>query len=301
VDGATFGFTPDGRLYFTEIFGGHRWLTLLGLDGTLVGTIRPQLQVTFGVEGAVALPDGRFLVQIAYDATTEAEGDVYLYRMPQTLAVMDDQGVIGPEIVRTEHIQMISTSPNGGTTKLPYLPSFSWAFTPNGQIVWSDGLSPQLQVFDLDGRALEPLVTPLPPAVEVTRDDLKLWQQRREEMMMDRNPSWWQRFGRAVLSYNKALYPRPVIWNLDLTPAGNLLVTGRPAPDSELVPYWLLGGEGELLRECRVPIWNLGISENYLLYFTRHEDGFLLLNALARDPDEAAALVQLELFFEGDE
>lgn len=303
ADGATFGFTPEGLLYFTEFFRGHRWLTLLQLDGTLVNTISPQLQVAFGVQGAVPLPDGRFLVQIAYGTKAEAEGDIYLYRMPQTLTVMDDQGVLGPEILRTDHIRLISTSPNGGDTTLPYLPSFTWVCAPTGRIVWSDGLSPQLRVFDLEGRALDPLVTPLPPAGEVTRDDLKRWQKSREEMMMDLDPAWWQRFGRAVNSYDKALYPRPVISNLDVTPAGNLLVlvTGRPGPDEKTVPYWLLDSEGKLIQQCRAPVRQLGVSEHFLLFFTEHEDGHQLVHALVREQDEAAALAQLEVFLAGSE
>lgn len=33
LTGADFGFTHDGNLYFSEGFGGHRWITLMKLSG----------------------------------------------------------------------------------------------------------------------------------------------------------------------------------------------------------------------------------------------------------------------------
>lgn len=293
IDGATFGFTPDGRLFFTEYYGGHRWLTLLHLDGTLDRTLSPQLDTIFGIAQAAALPDGRFLVQLALDNEVRAEGDVYLYAIPQALTIMDAAGALGPEIVHTRHIMAISTSPDGGTTTLPFMPPFCWLLDDEGQVVWTEGLSPRLSRYDLQGRQLPDLPTALPEPVAVTDRELDRWKSYRRAMMLEQYPDWWERFGRAAESYHKALYPMPVLARLTATPAGGLLAEGRAPLDGQEVPYWLLDPEGDLARSVTLPVFGLHLSAHHLLFFTSDEEGLTLVHAVARQPDEARALTRL--------
>ena len=35
-EGASFGFTPDEKLFFTEFFGGHPWITFMELSGEFI-------------------------------------------------------------------------------------------------------------------------------------------------------------------------------------------------------------------------------------------------------------------------
>lgn len=300
TDGATFGFTPDGLLLFTEFFGGHRWLTLLRLDGTLQSTVSPQLDTFFGVERAAALLDGRFLVQLALNSKTRSFGDVFLYTIPRILAVMDAEGNLGPDIVRTDRTVAISTSPDGGTSNLPFTPRFCWVLDGSGKVVWSEGLAPHLEVLDLQGNRMNTLPTALPPPKAVTRDDLDKWQRRRREMMMERNPSWHQRFGRAVETYDEALYPSPLLTDLSLTPAGGILVEGPSDPDADGIPYWLLAPDGSLVRQVRLPAWGLHLSAGHLLFFTSSDEGLTLVHAVAREGEEAVSLAGLEEILAGD-
>ena len=293
IDGATFGFTPDDLLYFTEYFGGHRWLTFLHLDGTLQRTLSPQLDTAFGIQKVAALLDGRFLVQVDLDTKVRAVGDVFYYTLPQTLTIMDEKGVLGPEIVRAEHIKLISTSPNGGTTTLPFTPRFCWLLDQAGNLVWSEGLSPHFRIFDLRGNEMPGLQTPLPESAEVTSDELASWKKSREEMAREQYPVWWERFGRAIESYDKPLYPKPVLTRLTLTPANNLLIEGRSIHNKPGVQYWLLDRQGNLLRTVTVPVFELHLSAHYLLFFTQDDEGLTLVHALAREPDEADSLVRL--------
>ena len=39
VEGVSFGFMPDGNLYFTEYFAGHPWITLMDKSGELIKVI----------------------------------------------------------------------------------------------------------------------------------------------------------------------------------------------------------------------------------------------------------------------
>lgn len=293
TDGATFGFTPDGRLFFTESYGGHRWLTLLHLDGTLERTVSPQLDTIYGLAGAVALPDGRYLLDLGLDSRVQAQGEVYYYTVPQVLTVMDRDGALGPELVRTEHVMCVSTSPDGGTTTLPFLPPFCWLLDGEGNVVWTEGLSPRLSRYDLQGRRLPDLPTALPEPVPVTEQDLDHWKRNRRAMMQEQYPDWWARFGRAAEAYDKPLYPMPVLTRLTATPAGGLLAEGRAPSGGDGVPYWLLDPEGNLARTVTLPVFRLQLSAHHLLFFTSDDEGLTLVHAVVRPPDEAHALDRL--------
>jgi len=134
TDGSTFGFTTDGNLFFTEYFGGHRWITLMELNGDLIRTLAPQLQVNYGIEKATSLDNGGFLVQITFDSEAFPSHNYYLYNMRQSLVQMDNQGAIVAEIVETEHPTVISFTPNGGTSNLPFAPVFVWVAHQNQTI-----------------------------------------------------------------------------------------------------------------------------------------------------------------------
>ena len=290
ADGATIGFRPDGTLYITEIFGGHRWLTILAPDGDLVDTLHLDLAADFGVEAAAPLTGGGFLVQIAYGPTPRPSGDYYLYDLPQALVRLDDQGAVLTEIVRTDNAQMISFSPNGGTSNLPFTPTFAWAVQPDSTIVWSDGMSPVLQVYDQTGKLVRDLATGLPAAEKVSEAELETWQRNRREQILDRNPDWWQRFGRVVEAYDHPLYDKPIFSSLSVTPAGHLLAEGSWQPGEEEITYWLLAPDGEVLATVAARAAKLHLSAHYVLYLTADDEGTPLVHVLPRPQDDPAAL-----------
>jgi len=70
-----FGFTPDNFIYFTEYFGGHRWITLLKPDGSLHKTINPQISnPIYGMNRIFALQDGSFLVEFTFNGLPKKKG-----------------------------------------------------------------------------------------------------------------------------------------------------------------------------------------------------------------------------------
>jgi hypothetical protein len=294
ADGATFGFTPEGGLFFTEFYGGHRWITLLNLDGTLAGTVTPRFDALFGIEKAVALTGGRFLVQMALDSEVRGEGDVYYYATPRVLKVMDAEGNLEPAIAGIQHVRLISTSPNGGTTNLPFTPVFCWVVDADYRVIWTEGMRTGFDVFDLQGNRLPELPTPLPEPARVTSEELSRWQEDRKAFMLERNPAWWERFGRAAMSYDKALTPKPNLRNLSLTPRGNFLIQGRSGPEDDTLPYWLLNRQGALLHAARLPVYGLRVAPKHLLFFTTGEDGLPLIHAMKKEPTEAGSLKMLE-------
>ncbi len=241
----------------------------------------------------MSLADGAFLVRFVHAADARPVRGYYLSHVPHVLMQLESDGRLHKEIVRTEHARLISRTPNGGTTNLPFAPAFAWARLAGGEVVWSDGLSPNFQVVDPDSRQRRELVTDLPAAQPVARGELEQWQQARREMMLADNAQWWQQFGCVVEEYDEALYPRPILQRITGTPAGHLLVEGTPQTAAEHATYWLLDTHGQTLATADVPAWGVHLSKHYLLAYTSGPDGETLVHALERSADEVAALTSL--------
>jgi hypothetical protein len=280
-------------LFFTEFLRGHRWITILELNGDLVRVLSPQLDVLFGVQAAWPLSDGGFLVQFAYDSVPRAKGNYYLYDSPQSLARVDSLGVLISEIARTNYTKLISYSPNGATTNLPYTPVFAWAVLGPGKVIWSDGMSPRLRILSVSGELIREVETQLPGPAPVSQKDLQRWRANREERIRSRNPAWWDRFGRVIEEYDKPLYDRPILRDFSTTPDGHLLVESASQSERGGSVYWLLDAKGRILDRGTVAAWGMHFSDHYLLFFTRDEEELPQVHALARSSSEVVDLAKM--------
>jgi len=282
TDGATFGFTTDDKLFFTEFFGGHRWLTIMELNGDLIQTLSPQLKVNYGIEKATSLDNGDFLIQIAHDSKAHANKNYYLYHIRQSLVQMDNQGTIVKEIVKAEHPALISYTPNGGTTNLPFAPLFVWAPRQNNTLVWGDGSNPRLSILDFSGQTVREIDTKLPPPEKVSSDDLKNWFRKRKEYMESNNSAWWHQFGRVIEDYNESLFDKPIFMSISAAPDDHLLVEGKGKGEAETFQrtYWLFDPQGTMTSSISADVKSLHISRNHLLYFSDNEDGSTAVNAM---------------------
>jgi len=281
TDGATFGFTTDDKLFFTEFFGGHRWLTIMELNGDLIRTLSPKLQVNYGVEAATSLDGGGFLVQIAFDSDAYPIKDYYLYNIRRALVEMDSEGAILREIVQAQHPSMISFSPNGGTVTLPYSPRFVWVVRQDKTIVWADGMQPRLGVFDFQGHAIDEIDTQLPLPETVSKKDLKNWCQGMKELLESQDSAWWHRFGRVIEKYEKSLFDKPVFHRISAAPSEHFLVQGPGNTETDQPAYWLFDRQGTTIATISADVWKLHISPHYLLFFSEHEDGSIAVNAVS--------------------
>lgn len=293
TDGATFGFTTHDKLFFTEYIGGHHWLTITALNGDLAEVISPQLDILFGIEAAFSLDDGGFLVQFAYNAVPRAEGDYFLYNTPKSLARIDSLGVIISEIANTDYTRLISYVPGGATTNLPFTPAFAWISTASNEVIWSDGMSPKLQVLDFSGQRIREFETPLPQPKPVSKSDLQLWKSDTKELINSRDPVWWGRFGRVIEKYKKPLYDKPILQTISTTPGGNLLVEGQAHSGSGEFIYWLLSRQGIELGNVTVAASKVHFSEHYLLFVTYDEEENPQIHAVEHYGDEVAAMAKL--------
>ncbi|MCP4144788.1 MAG: hypothetical protein GY752_05825 [bacterium] len=292
TDGATFGFTENDKLFFSEFVGGHRWISILELNGNLIHVLSLQLDVMFGIQAARSLDDGSFLVQFAFNSTARKNGEYFLYELPWSLAVVDSTGVVVSEIVKTDFTCFISNSSNGGTINLPFTPTFKWAPFGTNEVIWSDGMSPNLKVLDFKGKLVREFETPLPYPEKVTQSDLQQWKRKIENRVKSRNPSWWNRFGRVIEKYKKPLYDKPILQSISTTPSGNLLVYGMDINSDGFV-YWLLDRQGKEVARVNANASRVHFSENNLLFITYDEEGIPQIHALKHFNDEATALNQM--------
>ena len=269
--GVRFGFMPDNKLYFTEYFNGHRWITLMELSGNFYKTIKIQISEVFGVIRACPLEEGGFLLELSLSFTPEIKDDYFYYRIPRELVRIDADGKVISKIKRTSHITRISYSDDGADAPVPFPPEFRWIPYEKNTILFTDGLSTKWSVYDYEGKLVKELATLLPEPKKVTKKDLDAWRERWKENV---DQDWYKRFGTVVDKYKKSIHKlKPNLDGISLTPEGNILVAGEAEEGVEYVDYWLLDKKGKVLVDGQTNTAGLHVTRSFLFYGIRDEDG----------------------------
>lgn len=288
AEGVRFGFTADGKLYFTEFINGHRWITLMELSGRLHKTVKLQISEVFGISRSYPLEDGGFLVQLSFFSIPEAKDDYFLYKSPRELIRINAEGKIVSSLKKALHVSRISYRSDGADSPVPFTPQFMWCQYGEGKILYSDGLSSIFQVYDYEGKQLDEITTPLPAPEKVTKKDLDEWRKRRKEMV---NKDWYQRFGTVIDKYKKSIHEKkPNLDGLSLTPDGNILVAGADDEGADHVDYWLLDKKGKTLIKGSTSTAGLHITRHFIFYGIRDEDGSFQFYAQKRTGTETQDL-----------
>jgi hypothetical protein len=290
ADGAGFGFTRNGKLYFTEYFGGHRWITLVELSGGLDRVLHLEIERVYGIDNAYSLADGGFLVELSYSSVPEMKQDYFLYRYPQSLLRVSSTGRVVSEIAKTDYFRTISGISNGADQWLPFIPAFAWAPYGNDLIIFSDGLSRNLKVYDYSGMMVDEIKTDLPKPEIVKDRDLDAWRKARREAQTDK--AWFNRFGTVIYKYKKSVYGRhPILSDISSTADGNILVAGS-SKSGEKTRFWLLGGHGKTLAETEIAAARLRISKHFIFFLAEDEEENRLAVCLKRVGKEREDLLR---------
>jgi len=293
-DGLTFCFTPGGKLFFAEYFGGHPWITLMDLTGQLYKVIKLEMKEFFGVADAVSLEDGGFLVEFAFVGRPEKKKDYFLHRSPRELVHLDSQGRILSKIKRTEYLTRISFLDQGADLEIPCVPLFAWTSFKESMVLFSDGLSPKLYVYDYEGKLITEIKTPLPEPNKITQRELDDWRERRKESITDK--IWYNQFGRVIEKYKKSIYEKiPNLSGLSLTPERNILISGRLGDEDEERDYWLIDEEGKILAHTRTDAYGIRISPHFIFFASRDEEENICIHRLKRKGNEEEDLLRIGL------
>ena len=282
-DSVSFGFTPDGKLFFTEYFRGHRWISYLKLNGELDKVLKIDLSGSFGIPDAVALPEGGFLAEFHISGEPVKQKDYFLYKSPIKLMRLGAEGTVLAEIRNSEYLTRISYRPDGADSPIPYVPSFAWCHNTENKVLFSDGLSNTIELFELGGKRLPAVQTQLPEPEKVRDKDLDRWRGERKQMIMERNPGWWHQSGSVVEKYTQSLYKfKPLIGGLAATPEGNILVSGSWDSEDNSRNYWLLDGSGKIMAQLKAAAGRIGLSKNFVFVVTSDAEGNVRVSCLKR-------------------
>ncbi len=292
-EGASFGFTPDEKLFFTEYIRGHPWITFMELSGEFSRVLKFEIKELFGVDGAVSLRDGGFLAKFSFPGRPEKRKDYFFYSSPQELVILDSEGRVISRIIKTSYFTRISYFGDGADSPIPFTPRFLWCPFKNNTVIFTDGLSTKLKVYDYKGKLIKEIDTPLSEPEKVTKNDLDEWREERKRGFRDK--AWYNRFGRVIEKYKKSIYEkRPNLDRIFLTPDGNILISGLLDDEVQKINHWLLDENGKIVAKIRTEFPILEISKHFIFYRTTDEEENILINCLKRTGTEKEDLLRLE-------
>lgn len=283
-----FNFTYDKKyLYFTEFFGGHRWITFMELSGKFHHVLKLKVDKNFAIVSSIQLPDGRFLAHAAFPCDTAKREEYFIYRCPNALITIDNNGAIASEILRKSSIERISFISDGADIGIPYFPGYWWACGSGKEILFTQGIDKTIEIFDLKGNITASITADLPDACPVTAEDLNRWRKQRVDNA--RNKDWMARWGQVIKKYKSSVYPnKPVIMGMALTPEKNLLVIVRSGADNQ-PDHWeyrLLNRKGKCLFIFPGERENLQITPHFIFSKIEDEEGNRVLHVLKRKNGE---------------
>jgi hypothetical protein len=292
-EGVSFGFTLDDKLFFTEYFGGHPWITFMELSGKFHKVLKPELKEFFGVSRAVSLQDGGFLAQFSFTGMPEKRKDYFIHSSPTELVILDSEGRIISRIKKTSYFTRISYFDSGRDSPIPFTPVFLWCPFKNNTVIFTEGLSTKLKVYDYKGTFVKEINTPLSEPEKVTKDDLDEWRRMRKESVRDKQ--WYNRFGKVIEKYKKSIYEkRPNLIGISLTPDGNIFISGLWDDEAQRRNYWLIDKNGNTITKISTQYFELEISKHFVFYGTRDEEENILVLCLKRTGTEKEDLLRLE-------
>ncbi|MGD2085832.1 MAG: 6-bladed beta-propeller [Candidatus Aminicenantes bacterium] len=294
ADGLSFNFTyDDNMLYFTEFFGGHRWITFMNLSGKFHHVIKLKMDKIYGILSSMPLQDGSFLTEVSFLSPPEAKKDYYLWRYPIALVKINPQGEIVSEILRTSHVRRISLISGGGDLPIPHTPAFIWVLLKNNSIIFTEGLTQEFKIYNMKGKITGEIKTPLPAPQPVTAGDLDTWRQDLKSRIRDK--SWFNEFGKVIYKYKESIHrKKPNLDSVSLTPNNNLLIIGERNPGKQARPYWLIDLEGKIIKTVEIadPINYLAISTHFIFAWSTDEDDNPLVLCIKRKGTEAEDLAR---------
>ncbi|MCP4215277.1 MAG: hypothetical protein GY765_11510 [bacterium] len=301
-----FGFTTDKRLFFTEYFRGHRWMTFLDLTGKYKDVMKFDTgKNSFGVQRAVSLPQSGYLLEFAFIGTSKKEPHYYLQSFPTSLCHVGENGRVISKIKETNFFSSISYLKLGADSSLPFTPHLMWCPYKDNTVIVTDGLDNRLYRLDYRGKTVAEIATALPEPPDVTQKDLRQWRERLKYYSSQTSDkrSRYKKFGKVIEEYTQSLYKKkPYITGISSTPSGNILISGRGSiegADTKNV-LWLLDEKGKTLLKVILSAGTVRVSRNFIFCRARDDEENSVIYCYKRKKDERSDLSQLAKTFSAE-
>ena len=288
-----FGFDDiKNKLFFSEYFGGHSWITYMKLDGKFDSVHELHIKKRFGLYTVFTLPEDQFIAKINYTGAIKKRSDHFEYKYPAAIVIIDKRGRIIKELMKTDHINSISMIGDGADLTIPYIPKFYWVKLKD-RIIFADGLSRKLKLIDLNGKNIGNILTPLPVPEKVTDTDMEKWRKLKKDSFSRRDRTWYNKFGKVVDKYKKSIYKlKPNISEMSLTPSQNILIGGVLKSGEKKTNFWLITVKGKIVTSFTARIWGIKITKNFVLFKSSDEDENTVINCFQRKGTEKEDLLK---------
>lgn len=280
-----FGFSLSGNLlFFTEPFGGHRWITFLNLTGGFIKAHQLNLVGLFGLLKTVMISKNQFICEIhtMNENSVQKNSNFYTYTYPITLVSLDKQGKIKNIIMKQNLISGISMIGNGAEITIPFRPHFLWDILGH-EILISNGLDSKIGKFDFQGKKVGEITMKLPDAAEVKKIDIDIWRRDFKKKFVQRDQEWFQKFGGVIDRYKKSIYNRkPIFDKLHVTEEGHILLFKTKKSNEPVSSGWLVDDKGNILLFFNTTCREIKLSKRYLFFRNIDEDENNILGFMKR-------------------
>ena len=207
---------------------------------------------------------------------------------------MNSLGNITSTVLIREFPQTISFIKMGGDTGIPFTPMFLWKVTKQGDVIFTDGTTDKLEVYSRDGKLKRRVVVPVGKPIQVTKEDLDHWRNKKKEFYSTRDKSWYKRFGSVIDKYTNSIFKyKPSILNMSLTPEENILLT-CVSDREDISKYLLVDKNGKLLIEFFSPFSEIKITENYFIVRSINDDEETRIIIINREGADETALKKVK-------
>jgi hypothetical protein len=289
-----FGFTWDRKkLFFTEFWGGHRWITLMKPTGEFDRVIRITFEKQFGALEAVSLKNGYFILRVSFRNTAKQFGDYFLQAYPNALLHLSPSGEVQNVIIQRSHFHRISPMKSGADGPIWFTPIFSWIFHKD-KITFTEGLSSDLALFNVKGKKIGTIPTSIPPAEPVTdADHAKRKKAMIQSLQYRPKDSWYQTYTEMLKKYKKSYHKvKPNLSGISTTPEQNFLLSG-PYEEGQKQTLWLIDQTGQELVQLKLKARGIRISNHFVFFSIEDEEEETHICYLKRRGSELEDLLRL--------
>jgi hypothetical protein len=292
-----FDFTPDKKLFFTEGIHGHPWITFMELSGKFDRILKIDYDHTAGIFKAKMLDDRRILAEFNSYGPPEKKSNLFVDTLQVKLAIINNKGKVAQTVISIKYPFRIGTTPEYCNRIAPFLPGFLWGVAGDEKIVFTRGDSNILEVYNLEGKRVGQVKTPLPEPPEITARDIQEWRiAQRKKLIRSAGIEYYNRAFGAIEKLEESFYKRKqIIDSIDITPSTNILICRSKKQNESENRYDLINFKGESLASASIAAESLKITSNYIFYITGDEDGNPFLHCLKRKRSEKEDLMRLEL------
>ncbi|NIM11710.1 MAG: hypothetical protein GTO45_06420 [Candidatus Aminicenantes bacterium] len=293
-----FGFAADKKfLFFTEYFNGHRWITFTDLHGNYKKAFNLNIKGNYGMGKTIMLPGNRFIAEIHNFNfnNIKKKSNYFQYYFSKKLVIINHKGEIEKVIRHCSHVYGLSMVATGAAIPIPFQPEFLWIQSEN-RVIFTDGLSNKLKIFDYEGKEVGEIQTSLPEPQKVTKIDLGNWKKElKESVGYKRQAGAFKISGKVIDLYQESIFDKkPNVSDISLTPDGNILLEGPNHDKEKPINYWLINKQGKSICQVTLKSHGVRVTGNYILFKKIDAEENETVCFIKRENSEKADLLKLE-------